>query len=94
MPPKRGIVKSGNAGNSSKPSPLPSKDKDGKNEDEQKPLFPMGSKYPMSILYERYVKSARGGRLLVVLNLGQMSEAGLGEAQCRYRMIQETWLFQ
>jgi ATP-dependent RNA helicase DHX57 len=60
MPPKRGIVKSGNAGNSSKPSPLPSKsDKnegDGKKEEEEKkPLFPFGSKYPLSLLSERCV---------------------------------------
>jgi ATP-dependent RNA helicase DHX57 len=57
MPPKRGIVKSGNAGNSSKSSPLPNKvdndGKDGKDPDEKKHLFPIGSKYPMSLLYER-----------------------------------------
>jgi ATP-dependent RNA helicase DHX57 len=57
MPPKRGIVKSGNAGNSSKASSLPAKvDKDandGKVEEEKKPLFPIGSKYPLSLLSER-----------------------------------------
>ncbi|KAI0652536.1 P-loop containing nucleoside triphosphate hydrolase protein [Trametes meyenii] len=54
MPPKRGIVKSGNAGNSSKstktaaPSvPAP----------EDKPLFPPGSKYPLSLLHERCQKN-------------------------------------
>jgi ATP-dependent RNA helicase DHX57 len=56
MPPKRGIVKSGNSGNSSKAAPLPDKSvpKDGE-EDEKKPLFPFGSKYPMSLLHERFV---------------------------------------
>ncbi|KAM5535888.1 hypothetical protein V8D89_010506 [Ganoderma adspersum] len=54
MPPKRGIVKSGNAGNSSKPSksspsaPTPP---------EEKPLFPPGSKYPLSLLHERCQKN-------------------------------------
>ncbi|KAF5385346.1 hypothetical protein D9615_001206 [Tricholomella constricta] len=52
MPPRRGIVKSGNAGNSSKgdkipPAPLPNS---------EKPLFPPGSKYPLSLLHERCQK--------------------------------------
>ncbi|KAF8910089.1 P-loop containing nucleoside triphosphate hydrolase protein [Gymnopilus junonius] len=52
MPPKRGIVKSGNAGNSSKASKTtlvaPSTD--------PPPLFPPGSKYPLSLLQERCKK--------------------------------------
>ncbi|KAG6830898.1 hypothetical protein H0H92_014049 [Tricholoma furcatifolium] len=52
MPPRRGIVKSGNAGNSSKgdktpPVPVPA---------EEKPLFPPGSKWPLSLLNERCQK--------------------------------------
>ncbi|KAI0640102.1 P-loop containing nucleoside triphosphate hydrolase protein [Trametes polyzona] len=54
MPPKRGIVKSGNAGNSSKstkaPDTAPAKP-------EEKPLFPPGSKYPLSLLHERCQKN-------------------------------------
>ncbi|PIL31325.1 hypothetical protein GSI_06023 [Ganoderma sinense ZZ0214-1] len=54
MPPKRGIVKSGNAGNSSKPSkPPPSAPAT----PEEKPLFPPGSKYPLSLLHERCQKN-------------------------------------
>ncbi|KIP11667.1 hypothetical protein PHLGIDRAFT_27719 [Phlebiopsis gigantea 11061_1 CR5-6] len=54
MPPKKGIIKSGNAGNSSKPSnqktpPDLSKTK-------EKPLFPPGSQYPLSLLNERCQK--------------------------------------
>ncbi|KAG6842444.1 hypothetical protein C0991_007574 [Blastosporella zonata] len=53
MPPRRGIVKSGNAGNSSKgdktaPLPVPP---------EEKPLFPPGSKYPLSLFHERCQKN-------------------------------------
>ncbi|KAG6845370.1 hypothetical protein H0H87_010479 [Tephrocybe sp. NHM501043] len=53
MPPRRGIVKSGNAGNSSKgdkslPIPVPP---------EEKPLFPPGSKFPLSLLNERCQKN-------------------------------------
>ncbi|RPD64692.1 P-loop containing nucleoside triphosphate hydrolase protein [Lentinus tigrinus ALCF2SS1-7] len=54
MPPKRGIVKSGNAGNSSKPSKLPPP---AANATEEKPLFPPGSKYPLSLLHERCQKN-------------------------------------
>lgn len=58
--PGRGIVKSGNAGNSSKSSPLTPKaaSSSAKPEsqplDKEKPLFPPGSKYPLSLLNERY----------------------------------------
>lgn len=57
--PGRGIVKSGNAGNSSKPSPPTSKTaststKSEPQLDKEKPLFPPGSKYPLSLLNERY----------------------------------------
>ncbi|KAI1793062.1 P-loop containing nucleoside triphosphate hydrolase protein [Ganoderma leucocontextum] len=54
MPPKRGIVKSGNAGNSSKASkPSPSTPA----APEEKSLFPPGSKYPLSLLHERCQKN-------------------------------------
>jgi hypothetical protein len=53
MPPRKGVVKSGNAGNSSKPS------KEGvdvsKDDGKPPPLFPPGSKYPLSLLQERFV---------------------------------------
>lgn len=55
MPPKRGIVKTGNAGNSSKASPLPPKKGPAQEAAEDKPLFPPGSKYPLSLLHEMYV---------------------------------------
>ncbi|PBL00719.1 P-loop containing nucleoside triphosphate hydrolase protein [Armillaria gallica] len=48
MPPRSGIVKSGNAGNSSKQSDKPSD-----STDREKALFPPGSKYPLSLLHER-----------------------------------------
>ena len=60
MPPRKGIVKSGNAGNSSKskgliPSSLtPSSAAPGL--DTPPSLFPPGSKYPLSLLNERLVK--------------------------------------
>ncbi|KAI0828826.1 P-loop containing nucleoside triphosphate hydrolase protein [Trametes gibbosa] len=56
MPPKRGIVKSGNAGNgnSSKASSTPATNSQ---IPEEKPLFPPGSKYPLSLLHERCQKS-------------------------------------
>ncbi|KAJ7631194.1 P-loop containing nucleoside triphosphate hydrolase protein [Roridomyces roridus] len=54
MPPRKGIVKSGNAGNSSKPSPKPA---DPVNDDQPAPLFPPGSKYPLSLLQERCQKN-------------------------------------
>ncbi|KAG0702732.1 P-loop containing nucleoside triphosphate hydrolase protein [Suillus ampliporus] len=59
MPPRKGIVKSGNAGNSSKinknsgaGSPSQSADAE-----QEKPLFPPGSKYPLSLLHERCQKN-------------------------------------
>ncbi|KAJ7492368.1 P-loop containing nucleoside triphosphate hydrolase protein [Mycena latifolia] len=55
MPPRKGIVKSGNAGNSSKPSPKPA-ESDGPVVDGQ-PLFPPGFKYPLSLLHERCQKN-------------------------------------
>lgn len=59
MPPRKGIVKTGNAGNSSKTNKnsgagLPSQSADAERE---KPLFPPGSKYPLSLLQERCQKS-------------------------------------
>ncbi|KXN88875.1 hypothetical protein AN958_06745 [Leucoagaricus sp. SymC.cos] len=48
MPPKGGIVKSGNAGNSSKSS-----NSAGPKTDAEKPLFPLGFKYPLSLLHEQ-----------------------------------------
>lgn len=68
MPPRKGprnVVKSGNAGNSSKASPLPSKTANGtddKKKDENAPpvrpppLFPVGYKSPVTILNERCQK--------------------------------------
>ncbi|KAI0041900.1 P-loop containing nucleoside triphosphate hydrolase protein [Auriscalpium vulgare] len=56
MPPRKGIVKSGNAGNSAKPSaalaPASTAPDAG-----PKPLFPPGSKYPLSLLQERCQKN-------------------------------------
>ena len=60
MPPRKGIVKSGNAGNSSKSkgivpsSSAPSTAAPGL--DTPPLLFPPGSKYPLSLLNERLVK--------------------------------------
>ncbi|KAG5636596.1 hypothetical protein H0H81_007536 [Sphagnurus paluster] len=52
MPPRRGIVKSGNAGNSSKADKTPSAPvPEGPN-----PIFPAGSKHPLSLLQERCQK--------------------------------------
>ncbi|KAL4253594.1 hypothetical protein ABKN59_003415 [Abortiporus biennis] len=53
MPPRKGIVKSGNAGNSSKAAPKP----DITTSSEDKPLFPPGSKFPLSLLNERCQKN-------------------------------------
>lgn len=50
MPPRKGIVKSGNAGNSSKVSKEAT---DNKDDGKPPPLFPQGSKYPLSLLRER-----------------------------------------
>jgi ATP-dependent RNA helicase DHX57 len=51
MPPKKGIIKSGKAGNSSKSSKLSAAS--AQITDAEKPLFPPGSKFPLSLLYER-----------------------------------------
>lgn len=51
MPPRKGIVKSGNAGNSSKSSRETAVEAD----KGPPPLFPPGSKYPLSLLQERFV---------------------------------------
>jgi len=52
MPPRKGIVKSGNAGNSSKSSREEATDTP-KDDGKPPPLFPPGSKYPLSLLQER-----------------------------------------
>ncbi|KAK0198729.1 P-loop containing nucleoside triphosphate hydrolase protein [Armillaria mellea] len=52
MPPRSGIVKSGNAGNSSKQPDKPSD-----STDRERALFPPGSKYPLSLLHERCQKN-------------------------------------
>ncbi|OCH95734.1 P-loop containing nucleoside triphosphate hydrolase protein [Obba rivulosa] len=57
MPPKRGIVKSGNAGNSSKPSKPAASSSAAPAIPEEKPLFPPGSKFPASLLHERCQKN-------------------------------------
>ncbi|KAJ3514021.1 hypothetical protein NLJ89_g2611 [Agrocybe chaxingu] len=57
MPPKRGIVKSGNAGNSSKSSNQnPASISSASTSTGPPPLFPPGSKYPLSLLQERCQK--------------------------------------
>ncbi|KIJ54301.1 hypothetical protein M422DRAFT_25225 [Sphaerobolus stellatus SS14] len=59
MPPRkpgRGIVKTGNAGNSSKSSPLPAPPP-ANEPPKEKPLFPPGSKLPLSLLNERCQKN-------------------------------------
>ncbi|TFK77465.1 P-loop containing nucleoside triphosphate hydrolase protein, partial [Pluteus cervinus] len=56
MPPRKGIVKSGNAGNSSKTS-ISSKEPISTPSNAEKPLFPPGSKYPLSLLHERCQKN-------------------------------------
>ncbi|KAF8265784.1 P-loop containing nucleoside triphosphate hydrolase protein [Lactarius quietus] len=55
MPPRKGIVKSGNAGNSSK-SPKEATESQ-KDDGKPSPLFPSGSKYPLSLLQERCTKN-------------------------------------
>lgn len=68
MPPKKGIVKSGNAGNSTK-STKPSPDI-AHNVDKEKPLFPPGFKYPLSLLNERYdIDNYRGLEAIPVSTL-------------------------
>ena len=52
MPPRKGIVKSGNAGNSSRGDSKPQESAK-KVEWESKPLFPPGFKMPLSLLNER-----------------------------------------
>ncbi|KAG8925226.1 hypothetical protein FRC02_009817 [Tulasnella sp. 418] len=54
MPPKKGIVRSGNAGNSSKASKQAPAPPSG---EEKKYLFPPGSKTLVSLLYERCQKN-------------------------------------
>ncbi|KAK7058527.1 putative ATP-dependent RNA helicase ucp12 [Paramarasmius palmivorus] len=56
MPPRKGIVKSGNAGNSSKAS-KPDESAAKPVIEGEKPLFPPGSKYPLSLLHERCQKN-------------------------------------
>ncbi|KAJ6504362.1 P-loop containing nucleoside triphosphate hydrolase protein [Mycena vulgaris] len=56
MPPRKGIVKSGNAGNSSKAPPPTAVDPNAPAVNGQ-PLFPPGSKYPLSLLHERCQKN-------------------------------------
>ncbi|KAJ3829380.1 P-loop containing nucleoside triphosphate hydrolase protein [Lentinula raphanica] len=57
MPPRKGIVKSGNAGNSSKASAKDAVPITQNTETADKPLFPPGSKYPASLLHERCQKN-------------------------------------
>ena len=62
MPPKKGIVRSGNAGNSSKSSNARPRNNDWKKAadvyaeppKEAPKLFPDGYKFPLSLLQERY----------------------------------------
>lgn len=55
MPPRKGIVKSGNAGNSSKSAK--EKENAAQADGNPPPLFPPGSKYPSSLLQERCTKN-------------------------------------
>ncbi|KAJ6503274.1 P-loop containing nucleoside triphosphate hydrolase protein [Mycena vitilis] len=57
MPPRKGIVKSGNAGNSSKAPPPKAPIADNVPQVDGQPLFPPGSKYPLSLLHERCQKN-------------------------------------
>ncbi|KAJ7109956.1 P-loop containing nucleoside triphosphate hydrolase protein [Mycena epipterygia] len=57
MPPRKGIVKSGNAGNSSKAAPKPQATDSTAPEVDGQPLFPPGFKYPLSLLHERCQKN-------------------------------------
>jgi ATP-dependent RNA helicase DHX57 len=56
MPPKKNIIKSGNAGTSSKASKQPEETTVTKS-DVPPPLFPPGSKTPLALLYERCQKN-------------------------------------
>ncbi|KAF8808063.1 P-loop containing nucleoside triphosphate hydrolase protein [Phlegmacium glaucopus] len=56
MPPRKGIVKSGNAGNSSKLKNPVTSVPTAPGSDTPPPLFPPGSKYPLSLLNERCQK--------------------------------------
>ncbi|KAL0581083.1 putative ATP-dependent RNA helicase ucp12 [Marasmius crinis-equi] len=53
----KGIVQSGNAGNSSKASKPPATSAQSTNSPDEKPLFPPGCKYPASLLHERCQKN-------------------------------------
>ncbi|KAE9409120.1 P-loop containing nucleoside triphosphate hydrolase protein [Gymnopus androsaceus JB14] len=57
MPPRKGIVKSGNAGNSSKSGKEPTASGQTPEASEEKSLFPPGSKWPSSLLQERCQKN-------------------------------------
>ena len=79
MPPKnkKGIVKSGNAGNSSKVS----KEATDLHKDDGKPppLFPPGSKYPLSLLRERSDQSpatCEFGQESINVSIGARKMAG------------------
>src|SRR6266851_2361385 len=84
MPPRKGIVKSGNAGNSSKSSKetVDSSKVDGS----PPPLFPPGSKYPLSLLQERFVCTQPCVNIFetdaVIYN--QVHKERLGETCCRH----------
>ncbi|KAG8880465.1 hypothetical protein FRB97_000766 [Tulasnella sp. 331] len=62
-PPRKNIVRSGNAGNSSKAAPVATlssaaaADKDKDNKPEKPPLFPHGSKTPLALLHEMCQKN-------------------------------------
>lgn len=53
MPPRKNIVKSGNAGTSSKPDKPKAEENPASTSTSAPPLFPAGSKTPLSLLYER-----------------------------------------
>lgn len=82
MPPRKNIVKSGNAGTSSKPSKEPPVQGQS---DEPKPLFPPGSKTPLALLYERFIYSLIGA--IMFKCCPQMSKKWVGKARYRNCML-------
>lgn len=80
MPPKRrpvNVVRSGNAGNSSKPKPDPKKDANGAAEPAMPPrpppLFPLGYKSPVTILNEKCQKAGWERPIIDVVSPAHLS---------------------
>jgi len=66
MPPRKGIVKSGNVGNSSKAPNPQNETSNSLASGTEKPLFPLGSKYPLNLLHERYCNIHFRSKLLAL----------------------------